>query len=293
MKTIKLPYSMLIYDIETTHDLKARIWRTGEQYVGHEQLDPVFNQNGIICIAYKWYGERLVHILEGHDIVERFDVLARQADVCLGKNSDRFDVKHINTQRMLLGLKPYPEWADTNDDLEKQLRKYFAFPSQSLDYISKLLGFGGKVKMERQDWIDISNLQYYEKVIDGFKRLPSKEDREHLCNILFKSDFNAVINRGQKALNKMIMYNKKDVFDTETILKRVLPYIKLRKNAAVETKNGRGCRTCGSTRLVPTKIITVGQTKYQQFDCLEHNGYGGRSTIKYDKQRHKVFGKIT
>ncbi len=288
-KKIKLPYSMLIYDIETKINLKAYVWRLNEQYIGHDQLDPAFSQDAIICIAYKWYGEEEVYVLEGENAVKEFDTIARTADVCLGKNSDRFDVKHINTQRMLQKLKPYPEWTLTNDDLEKQCRKAFTFPSQSLDYISSLLGFGGKVKMQRQDWIDIANMQHLEKFIVT-KKFNSTQV-SILCNILFKDTFKHIMKKGKNALAKMMFYNKKDVLDTEKVLTRVLPYIKLRRNAAVQN-DGKGCTTCGSTQLIPTKIVTVGKTKFQSFDCLEHEGYGGRATFKYDKYRHKVFGSM-
>src|ERR1700677_2937242 len=99
MKKIKLPYKLLIYDIETKL-LKVWIWRLGEQFVRHDQLDHAYNVDGIISIAYKWYGEKETFVLSGHGCVKDFDAIIRKADVVLGKNSDRFDVRHINTQRM-------------------------------------------------------------------------------------------------------------------------------------------------------------------------------------------------
>jgi hypothetical protein len=280
-KRIKLPYKLLIYDIETKL-LKAWIWRLGEQVVRHDQLDQGYNRDGIISIAYKWYGEKETFVLHGDHAIEKFDKIIRQADVVLGKNSDRFDVKHINTQRMLQGLKPMPEWLDINDDLEKQLRKYFTFPSQSLDYVSKLFGLGGKVKMERQDWIDIANLELLNKLSNLCP---------HDCFVLFGAVPAVIIQKGEKALKKMLFYNKKDVTDTEKVLVKVLPYIKLKKNANV-MNDGKGCILCGGHHLDATKIITVGQTKYQQFYCEDHHGYAGRATFKW-RNRNKVYGRIS
>lgn len=282
-KTIKLPYKLLIYDIETSL-LKAFIFRPGEQVIRHTQLDSIFNENEIICIAAKWYGEKDTFVFQGNTAIEEFDKLAREADVCLGKNSDRFDVKYINTSRMMQGLRPYPEWMDTSEDLEKQLRKHFAFPSQSLDYISSIMGFGGKEKMEFRDWVDISNLGLCKKVILSL----SKKDNDKISYILFKEGVDKVISKGEKALKKMIHYNKKDVLDTESVLKKVIPYIKLKHNAS----NKKGCILCGSIKLVPTKIIIAGKTRYQQFDCLVHKGYAGRAILTYDKSRHKVYGTM-
>ncbi len=277
---IKLPFKLLIYDIETGL-LKANIFRLGEQTIRHTQLDPAHNENTIICISAKWYGDKKVFVFEGDDCVEQFDKLARKADVCLGKNSDRFDVKYINTARMMQGLPPYPEWMDTSDDLEKQLRKYFAFPSQSLDYISQIFGMGGKEKMEFSDWVAIRDYKLWKKL---------DRPSTYTCVLLFRTGGRKVEEKGRQALKKMIHYNKKDVLDTEAALIKVLPYIKLKYNAAVNNKTG--CTTCGSTKLMPTKIIVKGKTRYQQFKCLNHNGYGGKAVLRYDKNRHKVYGSM-
>ncbi len=285
---IKLPYELLIYDIETSL-LKANVFRLGEQRITHKQLDVAHKENNIICIAAKWYGKSKVYMFDGEDKIERFDELARKADVCLGKNSDSFDVKYINTARMMQGLKPYPEWMDTNDDLQKQMKKYFAFPSQSLDYISNIFGTGGKEQMEFQDWVDINNYKQLKKFEGvGFKI----KQLEHTSSILFKDKYKSVILKGNRALEKMKHYNKKDVLDTEAALIKVLPYIKLKYNSAAKLIN-MACTTCGSQNIFPTKKIVVGKTKYQQFNCLQHNGYAGRATYRYNQHRNKVYGKIS
>lgn len=283
-KKIQLPYRLLTYDIETK--LKQFFgFACGETVLRHTQLTRrSAHQHNIICIAAKWYDSDKVMLFKGDNAVEEFDKEARKADVCMGKNNVRFDVKYINTERMMQGLKPYPEWMDSSEDLEQQLRKNFNFTSQSLDYISELMGFGGKVKMEFQDWVDIHNYELLED-IEEFE-YPISANQSH---VLFRETRATVIRKGKAALKKMYFYNKKDVLDTEAVLVKVMPYIRLKKSASME---GKGCTTCGSTNLVGTKIISKGQTRYQQFDCLEHNGYGGKATIRYNKQRNKVYGKM-
>lgn len=287
-KFIKLPYKLMVYDIETSL-LTADLFRPGEQVVRHTQLHANNKENGIICISAKWYGEKKIYVFEGENAIEEFDKLARQADVCLGKNSDRFDVKYINTARMMQGLAPFPEWMFKREDLEKQLRKYFAFPSQSLDYISGIMGFGGKEKMEFSDWVDIKNYN----LLDHFLQANmSCEWLNFTSKVLFKETWKKVVSKGRQALKKMIHYNKKDVLDTEAVLNRVLPYIELKFNVAAE-QGEHACKTCGSDRLSPLEIITIGKTKYQTFHCRNHSGYAGRATFKWDKNRNKVYGKIT
>lgn len=293
-KKIHLPYKMLIYDIETSL-LKFWGFRPGEQVVRHTQLDYFFRENNIICISAKWYGHKEIFVFQGENAIKEFDKLAREADVILGKNSDKFDAKYINTARMMQGLKPFPEWLNRSDDLEKQMRRYFAFPSQSLDYISKIFGTGGKDKMEFSDWVDIANdkqLQVIVNSIPDIREELSTFQQTAISMTLFGETPSIIFKKGETALKKMIKYNKKDVTDTEAALVKVLPHIKLRRNAATD-KEGQGCITCGSNNIVPTKIITQGKTKFQEFECLDHIGYAGRATWFYKKGSHnKTFGKM-
>lgn len=286
---------ILIYDIETT-PLKGWLWRCGDITMRHAQLDVAYNEYGIICIAYKWLGDNKTHILSDENMIVEFDKVVKQAEVTLGKNSDRFDVKHINTQRLMQNLPPCPEWMDTTDDLEKQLRKYFVFPSMSLDYISNLFGQGGKVKMEFQDWIDIANYNQFDRIqqvlhpiLGVFSRISIL--KEAIAKILYKDSHVNIVKKGLKAFKKMLYYNKKDVDDTEAALIRVLPHIKLKYNHSVR-KECRCCITCGSTQITADKVIHKGKTRYQQFHCEGHGGYAGKCTFTYSASRNKRFGKV-
>lgn len=250
-KDLKVKHKILYFDIETL-PLKAYVWRTGKQFVGHKQLVPEASMNNIICITYCWNdgkkGKALEWNYEAQDcskMIKEFDELVKQADIVIGKNSDRFDVKHINTQRMLHGLTPFPEWADTRDDLEKQMRKYFALPSQALDYISAQLGYGGKIRMEFQDWIDIMEQ-------NG--------------------------NAGKKAFKKMVKYGIKDVEDTRAVWNRVEKYIKPKFNAATYL-GGIVCVHCGSSNIKKNGTRVAGKSTYQNYYCNGHGGYAGKRTI--------------
>ena len=194
--------AVLFYDIETT-PLVAYILRLGEQVVGHYLLVKGGEQYHIVCISYAWNDKKPARTIHwGYNeqdsgrVIKEFDEIIKKADVAIGKNSDRFDIKHINAQRFLHNLPPLPQWADATDDVEKQLRKYFIFPSYSLDYISKELGLGGKVKMEFQDWVDI------------------------------------VEKRSRASFRKMCSYNRKDVEDTRAIWERIQPHVKPKFNMA-------------------------------------------------------------
>lgn len=239
---------ILFFDIETT-PLLAYVWRLGEQVVRHNQLADQADAYRIICISYAWNDDKPARTIDwgyktqdSAKVIREFDKLIKQADIAIGKNSDKFDVKHINTQRFLNNLPPLPEWFDYTDDLEKQLRKHFIFPSMSLDYISEQLGLGGKMKMEFQDWIDI------------------------------------VEQKKEASFRKMCEYNRKDVEDTRTLWNRFQSHIKPKLNMANFYGDFR-CTNCGSQDLKKDGVRRSGKTTYQTFFCKSHNGYAGRVVI--------------
>lgn len=241
---------ILFYDIETTY-LQARVWRCGEQRINPSQLIEGYDQYNIICISYAWNDDKPAKVLDwgyreqnSKEMVRKFDKIIQSADVTIGKNSDRFDVKQINTQRLLHDLPPMPEWMLYTDDLEKQMRKYFYLPSQGLDYISHMLGLGGKDKMCFQDWIDI------------------------------------VEQKNKKSFTKMKDYCCKDVEDTRTIWNKVKHHCKPKLNFAAFANKHLACVHCGSDNVRSNGGTRYsGLTKYKQFYCKDHHGYAGRASV--------------
>lgn len=253
MSKIKKP-KILFMDLETS-PLKAYIWQPGKQYVGHKQLVKGHDMWGIICVTYCWNdGKPAKSIDWGYNqqntlrVVEKFDEIIKRADHVIGKNSDRFDNKMINSCRMLSGLPGMPEWIKYTDDLEKHMRKHFRLPSQSLDYISHKLGLGGKIKMEFQDWIDI-----VEKTENG-----------------------------RESFNKMIKYGKKDVEDTRQLWYTLSEHFEPKFNMnTYDSSNGDRCRyeDCGSYHLLNNGTRILNRIRYQQYICGDCGRYAGRKPV--------------
>lgn len=248
---------VLIYDIEVTPVL-AWIWRCGEQYVGHHQLHEELNMTKVICITYRWLHEKKskalvfdIGTLDDHDIIQTFDSIIQKADVIIGKNSDRFDNKHLNFRRMMHGLPAITDWIKRTDDLEKQMRRHFNMQSFSLDYFSKITGSDGKIKMNLQDWIDI------------------------------------VYRHDTKALNKMVKYGLKDVDDTAELVLKVWPYVTPKANMAA-IKHTHACVNCGAKGILNAGPRVHGGSDVMTFWCPSHGGYAGRATIKKDGSFGKI-----
>ena len=271
--------SLMIFDIETL-PLTADIWRPGEQRVNHSQLSLHRDMTEIICITYiknDGKGAQALVFEYGFEdsmtpMISEFDRLVKECDVVIGKNSSRFDTKHINTQRLMCGLPACPEWLDQHDDLETQMRRYFNMPSQSLDFWSKKFGLGGKIKMVWDDWQNIKN-GHTLAILSNQMR--NKKDISIVSQYLFKEiDPEKVINKGLRTLTKMVTYGKKDVKDTMALVKKLAPHVTFKHSMS----NGDPlcCRRCGSDKVVETYQYQRGLTNYQYFDCIEGNHGAGK-----------------
>jgi hypothetical protein len=238
---------ILFYDIETT-PLQAWVWRPGKQVVRHGQLVGGMESYEIICIGYAWLHSSESGCLtwdyktqNSKKMIQQFTKMCDEADLIIGKNNRRFDDKHLNTLRLLHGLPGRPDLLSKVDDLESQIRRHFYLPSYTLDYVSKLFGFGGKTSMSFQDWIDIM---------------------EKNAN-------------GEKSFRKMVSYCKKDVQDTKKLWKALESHITPKFNHSVHTGKSV-CKVCGSDNIRPNgSTRSPAGVKYVKYYCNDHKGHAG------------------
>lgn len=281
----------LFVDIETL-PFDVSMFRLGKQYVSHSQM-LIAGAVDMICITYcfdKGPGRALSYDPnKGEDsskIIKEFDKIVRSGNYYIvGQNSDNFDIKHINTLRLVHGLPPFPEWADLSEDTLKNARKYFNFPSNKLDFAGNLLLGQGKLKMEWEDWIYIKE---YFACVKVAKMAGNKAAEAHAA-CTYTHSYSSIMKEGPKRLSKMIRYGKKDVVDTRKYFNAISPYIKPKVNRS--TKYGElSCVRCNSTKVRPNGHRKLGTTWYKQFHCDSCNQYAGRAA--YDPTKNKVTGKM-
>jgi DNA polymerase elongation subunit (family B) len=111
-------------------------------------------------ISYKWKGQKKVHRLEwsanqcDKDLLKKFSKVLTEADLVIGHNGDRFDLKWVNTRLLYHGLPPIGKII--SEDTLKIAKRHFNLQSNKLDYIAKLLGLGSKLPTGGYKlWIDI------------------------------------------------------------------------------------------------------------------------------------------
>lgn len=187
---------ILLFDIETSHNVVA-VFQLKQDYI---QPSNILQERYIISIAWKWLGDKKVQSVSVLDNPELFqqdphndlyvlkvfhDILS-EADIIVGHNSDKFDIKFVETRMLINGLPPLPPI--NKIDTLKVARKRFLFNSNKLDYLGHVLGVGRKIKTDNSLWL---------KILKG----------------------------DPEAITYMVKYNKQDVELLERVFNKLKPYI--------------------------------------------------------------------
>ena len=219
----------LFFDLESSPNI-GLFWEAG--YKKNIDYSNIIKERAIICICYKWEGERDVHSLQWDHkqndkrMLEAFVKVANEADELVGHNGDKFDLAWIRTRCLFHGIEMFPNYV-TIDTL-KIARSKFKFNSNRLNYIADFLGFGQKIKTDFNLWKNI------------------------------------VLHKDPKAMADMIKYCKKDVILLEKVYHELAKHIPPRTHYGVIFGADRGsCAECGSDELIKQrrKILRSGQIK--------------------------------
>ena len=212
----------LFFDCEVSSNI-AMVWQPGTKVsIG---VDSIIKERAIICICYKWEGEKKCHALTwdakqcDKKMLEKFVKIANEADEIIGHNGDRFDMAWVRTRCLYHNVPMFPKYV-TIDTL-KVARSKFKFNSNKLNYIAKFLGIGQKIHTDLDLWKNI------------------------------------MLNRDKAALDKMVKYCKNDVILLEKVFSHLNTHIEPKTHYGVIHQQDRGsCPECGSHELI------IQQTKY-------------------------------
>ena len=133
---------VLFIDIETA-PLRAAVWGMFKQNVGLNMIEKDWY---ILSFAAKWQGcdeviykdlRGSVHEEDDSELLLNIWHLLENADVVIGHNLDKFDIKKINARLLVNGFPPNSPYK-TVDTLKIAKRK-FAFTSNKLQYLTDKL----------------------------------------------------------------------------------------------------------------------------------------------------------
>lgn len=232
---------VLFFDIECS---LAKVYTYG-LYDQTISIANIIEHPRMIAFTAKWLGKRgVLAFSEYHDgrekMLEELHALLDEADVVVGWNSKRFDVKWVNSEFMVEGYPPPAPYAQI--DLMLEAKKNARFLSAKLSYVSQRILDDDKIDYSMSKmWIKVDNPS------------TSEEDRK-------------------KEWNAMIRYAKKDTALLEPLFNELLPWIKM-PHPAVESSEDALCHSCGSDNLVRKGYALTLTGKYQRFRCNDCNSW--------------------
>lgn len=243
---------ILLFDIENSPNI-SYTWGKYEQDV------IAFKQEWhMLSFAYKWLGDKSVktsslpdfkkYKKDKTDDIELIKVLWKllnEADIIIGHNVDRFDIRKTNA-RFLANNLPPPSPYKTIDTLKVARNKFF-LNSNKLGDLSKVLGLGKKVETGGFSlWLD--------------------------CMVGKIS-----------AWKKMTKYNKQDVELLEKIYLKLRPWMTNVPNINVYQGTTHSCPTCGHGELQKRGYGYTKTQKYQKYQCLGCHGWSSGERIEINK----------
>lgn len=209
---------VLLFDIETS-PMHVRVWGLHKQSI---PMENIVESWFVISWAGKWlYGDKIFgDVVTPEEAIDRNDKrivksiwdIFEEADIVIAHNGDRFDIRKLNTRWIIHGMIP-PSPYQSIDTLKAARR--FSFPSNKLDYLSKLFHNKGKIK---------TNYSLWTKCEAG----------------------------DAGALAEMFAYNKEDVAILEEVYLTLRPWIKSHPNLSLYMEPDKHiCTNCGSEAVVP------------------------------------------
>lgn len=254
MKEKTKKFKRLFFDIETSYNVVST-WRVG--YKINISHDNIMKERAIICIAYKWAGEKKVHSLEwdrGDDkqMLLKFIKIMNEADEICGQNSDKFDLKWVRTRCLYHGIPMFPDYSSI--DTLKLAKSGFNFNSNKLDYMGKFLGLGGK--------LNTGGFDIWQKII---------------------------MDNCSKSMKVMVKYCKKDVSLLEQVYNKLSPYTKAKTHVGViRGKHRCSCPECASNNTIAKgNCVTASGLKRKRLQCQDCGKYFSMSETIYLKIKEK------
>lgn len=229
-----------------------------------KRVDPKYIKEDwhITCAAWSWLDVEKrkigrIQSVSGLDFPSRFkknhrddylvvkklhDVLS-EADLVIGHNSSKFDIKKLNYKFVKYGLPPLKDFQQA--DTLKMAKKELNASSNSLAHLAKELGVPMKVDLPK--------------------------------GVMWKADDGC-----EKSLKKLIKYNKGDIRAGAELYFKLLPYATSHPNMnALKDTKDLVCPSCGSKNHQKNGTRITKTAKYQRYLCNNcGSSFRGKKSLK-------------
>lgn len=227
---------ILILDIETSPIL-AHVWSLWDQNVG---LNQIVKDWHVLSFSAKWYKGKEVFYFDQRDekdieddkkLLKSLSKLINSADVIVGHNLDKFDIKKINARLIMNNLQPLVDVKQV--DTLKLAKRKFAFTSNRLEYLTDKLC----TKHKKSNHKKFSGFELWVQCLKGNKA----------------------------AWKEMEKYNKMDVLSLEELYTKLSVFIDPIRHENYRDSIDNHCE-CGSN-LQKWGFYTTTKGRYQKYRC--------------------------
>ena len=250
--TAKKAPKILIFDIETS-PMEVFVWGLYKQQI---PIQNVIKDFSLLSWSAKWLFEPEIMSAkvtgweaknrEDGSIIEGLWSLLNEADMVVGHNVNKFDVRKSNLRFHLNGLKP-PMPYRTIDTMKHAMR-VFGSSSYKMDYLNKIFGLSMKKSTTYDLWV-------------------------------------RCVNGDEKALAQMLDYNQFDVVVTEELYLSQRPWMKSHPNVALYIDTDETlCTNCGNEDLTWDGFYFTPAGRYKAFRCEECGAVGRSRTSSLSKE---------
>lgn len=235
--------NIILFDIETSPMLTA----TFSLYPESINHTSIVQDWFIMSAAWKTLRSKTTHSTSINDfkrkgkdddygVVKKLREALVDADIIIGHNLKKFDVKKLNARIIFHGLEPLPK-INVIDTLT-EIKKIAQFSSHRLDYLGNHLVGQGKLETSPGLWL---------KAMDG----------------------------NRKAVKELVGYNIIDVVRLEEIYLKIRSYIKHPHIGVYQSDRNESCPNCGSTEFENYSKIryTISGIQKIQKQCKECHSY--------------------
>lgn len=253
----------IVFDIETA-PITVATFSLWPDSINHTHI---LKDWWIITICWKELGKKPIQSIsvldnkkrfntnfsDDYHVIEKFAKVLESAQILIGHNSDKFDLKKFNTRLIFHGLPPLPK--PHSIDTLKAWKKIGSTTSNRLDYLGRYFELGGKKSTSKDLWIKAG--------IDG----------------------------DVAAIEEMVKYCKRDVKLLEEFYLLMRPYMTNHPHlGAMSGKDRtRSCPNCGSTKLSISKTrYTAAGLKRVQKICNDCHHYSTHLPDKQESGSHSI-----
>lgn len=228
---------ILIFDVETA-PITASVWGLFDQNIPLNMIKVDWH---LLSYSAKFMDEKKIYYKDQRNaknieddklLLEDLWKLMDEADVVVGQNSNKFDIKKINARFIMNGMNPPSSYKKI--DTLVIAKKHFAFTSNKLEYLSDKLCTKHKKSKHKK----YSGYELWKACLAGEKA----------------------------AWKEMEHYNKLDVLSTEELYKKLRPWDNS-LNVNVYNDTTETVCSCGSKDFKRNGYAYTSMGKFQRFAC--------------------------